>query len=679
MYKASDSTPTTPVPTPPSMHKYYPDLEKKTCIADGKHGAYQPNLYDTLEECCEFPWLESKSECIEIAGSMSTPLPTQIPTHSPSTFNPTSADPTSRPTLEPSEKTTQVPTHTPTSSEKSPYTIPITIFSGPFPVAAESCNGGCPSYSTCVGNSAAGQQVQDSDCSPCHNDGQTWWPCNVDGLCWCHADDTPRIAPALKSGLEVEAHLDPFYTLCDDILTPEVFHQLAPNANEPYTYTGLCDAILSYNAYHSEKAFGMGTIYQRTAELAAFIGNTLHESDEYQAPREYLMCADNIVQDGEVYCKPCASGSFDWTTKTCSISLASGALSEYCDPDQACDCGVGYGESSPELQGYVAAKYLYFGRGAIQLSWNYNYKSASIALTGSPDTFCANPDIVATEGQWAWGTGLFFWMEHVKDGTTSHIEALVDGGNFGGTVNNINGGLECPSSGWHVDAVKARLNRYCRAAKVLGLPNTLPLDNCAGLQESLSSCLVDGSCNDCQHYGGAAVSRDTETPTRSPSKSPVTAVPSSKPTEKEASTSCQGSLGWHIDMNNNNGCVNDDKYHDQWLGDHIRDQMFHTTVESCCAAFFPPNQCKKYDDWCAGKTASDGGTVTVPAGQCKHGWHIDIISNDGCTNSDDVHDAWLSPQLYNNMFFANAEDCCKTFFIRADCPKYDVGCLSGFG
>jgi hypothetical protein len=35
--------------------------------------------------------------------------------------------------------------------------------------------------------------------------------------------------------------------------------------------------------------------------------------------------------------------------------------------------------------------------GAIQLSWNYNYIDASVALTGTKDTFCQNPELVATD------------------------------------------------------------------------------------------------------------------------------------------------------------------------------------------------------------------------------------------------------------------------------------------
>lgn len=65
-----------------------------------------------------------------------------------------------------------------------------------------------------------------------------------------------------------------------------------------------------------------------------------------------------------------------------------------------------------------------------------SYIGASIALTGSPDTFCNNPDLVATEGKYAWGAGLFFWMEHSKEGTTCHTESLKNL-DFGGTLNNV--------------------------------------------------------------------------------------------------------------------------------------------------------------------------------------------------------------------------------------------------
>jgi hypothetical protein len=330
------------------------------------------------------------------------------------------------------------PLVTPGNSNASPYTLDKSQL-GSIAVAATSCTGGCPSGSTCVGNQAGGQLIKDEECSACSS-GQTWWPCDVPGLCWCWIDGTDRIAPAPESGVEMVV-TDPHYTVCDDILTREVFDVIAPDHQEPYSYTGLCDAILSYNAHHTEKAFGMGDAFQRAAELAAFLGNTLHESDEFRAGREYLMCADRKVVGDQVYCKPCDSGTFDWATFTCPQSLITGAkeFNEYCQPSsvppEACNCGNGMGQTG-DLEGHVPAKDLFFGRGAIQLSWNYNYIGASIALTGSPDTFCDNPDLVATEGKYAWGAGLFFWMEHSKEGTTCHTESLKNM-DFGGTLNNV--------------------------------------------------------------------------------------------------------------------------------------------------------------------------------------------------------------------------------------------------
>jgi hypothetical protein len=49
-----------------------------------------------------------------------------------------------------------------------------------------------------------------------------------------------------------------------------------------------------------------------------------------------------------------------------------------------------------------------------------------------------SPDLVATEGKYAWGAGLYFWMEHSKEGSTCHTESLKNL-DFGGTLNNING------------------------------------------------------------------------------------------------------------------------------------------------------------------------------------------------------------------------------------------------
>jgi hypothetical protein len=166
----------------------------------------------------------------------------------------------------------------------------------------------------------------------------------------------------------------------------------------------------------------------------------------------------------------------------------------------------------------------FFGRGAIQLSWNYNYIRASAALTGDPDTFCANPDLVATVEKYAWGAGIYFWMENMRaeqgstsDLSTCHIRALS--GDIGGTLWNINGNQECPPSGeWHTKAVVMRINRYCHAASVMGVASLLSFGGCDGMTEAFSNCdpsrsVSEGGCPDCAVWKHASTTNAMTTST----------------------------------------------------------------------------------------------------------------------------------------------------------------------
>jgi hypothetical protein len=191
-----------------------------------------------------------------------------------------------------------------------------------------------------------------------------------------------------------------------------MFLDFAPNNTFPYTYQGFCDAVADYNLYHEEKAFMMGSEEDQRNEIAAFLGNTAHESDDYEAGREYLACGDNKEVDGKVYCKPCTNDLYDWETNTCSQSMAdlNSPYSEYCQsiftPPEGCNCTtVTQVAEEGELAGYIDASKVFYGRGAIQLSWNYNYIKASYALTGSPDTFCEDPELVVSDPLYAWGSG----------------------------------------------------------------------------------------------------------------------------------------------------------------------------------------------------------------------------------------------------------------------------------
>ena len=92
-------------------------------------------------------------------------------------------------------------------------------------------------------------------------------------------------------------------------------------------------------------------------------------------------------------------------------------------------------------------------------------------------------------------------MENVKNGKTCHQSVLLNG-EFVETLENINGGLECPADdhGWHGKAIMLRLNRYCRAASALGVGRLLSLNGCMGMEERTRQCLGGGTCGDCKGW-----------------------------------------------------------------------------------------------------------------------------------------------------------------------------------
>ncbi|EEF31793.1 class IV chitinase, putative [Ricinus communis] len=85
----------------------------------------------------------------------------------------------------------------------------------------------------------------------------------------------------------------------------------------------------------------------------------------------------------------------------------------------------------------------YFGRGPIQLTWNYNYGPAgqdnNFDGLGSPETVPNDPVV-------SFKTALWFWMKNAHP-------AVNQG--FGATIRAINGAIEC--NGGNPGAVQARI------------------------------------------------------------------------------------------------------------------------------------------------------------------------------------------------------------------------------
>ncbi|KAK4792110.1 hypothetical protein SAY86_022545 [Trapa natans] len=104
----------------------------------------------------------------------------------------------------------------------------------------------------------------------------------------------------------------------------------------------------------------------------------------------------------------------------------------------------------------------YYGRGPLQITWNYNYGAAgnSIGFDGlnSPETVANNPVI-------SFRTAFWFWMKNVHP-------RIIAGQGFGSTIRAINGG-EC--GGKKPQAVQARVRYYTNYCRQLGVTPGLNL------------------------------------------------------------------------------------------------------------------------------------------------------------------------------------------------------------
>lgn len=112
----------------------------------------------------------------------------------------------------------------------------------------------------------------------------------------------------------------------------------------------------------------------------------------------------------------------------------------------------------------------YYGRGYIQLTWDYNYSKASKALY-SDSRLVDNPDQVASNDECAWGVSFWFWDTNV------HTAPGVQQGKFGAATNAINGPLECKQKS-NPTAVQKRNANYAKCLKAFGINETPDTSGC---------------------------------------------------------------------------------------------------------------------------------------------------------------------------------------------------------
>jgi predicted chitinase len=193
------------------------------------------------------------------------------------------------------------------------------------------------------------------------------------------------------------------------VVSEAQFNQMFPSRNPFYTYSGLITAMNSFPAFAKT---GSDTV--RKQEAAAALANFSHETG------------------GLVYITEINKSN------------------DLCDESQSYGCPAG--------------TYGYYGRGPIQLSWNFNYYAAGNAIG---QNLLSNPYLVEQNASIAWATALWYWMTQNGPGTMTAHNAMVNSAGFGETIRSINGSLEC--NGGNPAQVTSRVNSYTSFAAILGV------------------------------------------------------------------------------------------------------------------------------------------------------------------------------------------------------------------
>jgi predicted chitinase len=191
------------------------------------------------------------------------------------------------------------------------------------------------------------------------------------------------------------------------ILSEGTFDSMFPSRNGFYSYAGLVNAAATFSAFATT-----GDTTAQKREVAAFLANVGHETGD-------LIYIEEIDK------------------------------ADYCSSSGSCPCQSGK---------------RYYGRGPLQISWNYNYCTAGDYLGVD---LRSNPDLVAQDATISWRTGLWFWMTSAGAGARPAHDSIVNGNGFGETIRTINGSLEC--NGGNASAVQSRVSRYLSFCQMLGV------------------------------------------------------------------------------------------------------------------------------------------------------------------------------------------------------------------
>ncbi len=260
------------------------------------------------------------------------------------------------------------------------------------------------------------------------------------------------VAPGLASNPENVKRVE-------KLLPASQWEFLFPLRDKSYTYTGLLQAIAKFSGVCMTYTDGRDSDAICRKTLATMFAHFTQETGAHDpnSPTPQWRQALYFVRE---------SG--------CSESTYGCPYNNECNPTtwqgQTWPCGK-------DAQGRFKQ---YFGRGAKQLSYNYNYGPFSDAMFGDVKVLLNNPEQVAD----TWlnlASAVFFYvypaspkpsMLHVVDGTWKPNAVDTAAGikpGFGATTNIINGGIEC-GQGYEKPQSVNRIAYYREHAAALGVP-----------------------------------------------------------------------------------------------------------------------------------------------------------------------------------------------------------------
>ncbi|WP_405688491.1 MULTISPECIES: chitinase [unclassified Streptomyces] len=193
------------------------------------------------------------------------------------------------------------------------------------------------------------------------------------------------------------------------VVSEAQFDRMFPDRNPFFTYDGLVTATAAYPGFART-----GSRAVRKQEAAAFLANVSHETGGL-----YYVVAQNKA-----------------------------TYPVFCDATQPYGCPAGQDA--------------YYGRGAIMLSWNFNYKAAGDALGID---LLDNPWLVETDPAVAWMTALWYWNTQTGPGTMTGHDAMVHRKGFGETIRSLNGTAEC--DGGNAAEMQHRVDLYVQFTRTL--------------------------------------------------------------------------------------------------------------------------------------------------------------------------------------------------------------------